>query len=126
MSGIAEIVINGEKVGLKYGLPAMQIIYKKLGDIKDVSPESLGLISFIQMVWGGHVNYCLVKEIPKKYTYEEIFEWVEDNIGNPELLKALEAFRESKFIKNKPVPEEEKKSPLAGKKLKKRHTEILV
>src|SRR5665213_2489017 len=116
---ITEIDFNGKKIGLKYGLPAIRSIYEKLDKVSFLAAETYSIVSLVQIVYSGYVNYCLVKELTPEITFEDVFDWVEDNVAGSEVEKAVNAFNESKYIKKAVEVKEEEKKTLTGKKSKK-------
>lgn len=120
MGVIAEIEFNGEKIGLKYTIPALKMIFQKLDKLSFLAAETYNEVSIAQIIYGGHVSFCIPKELIPKFTFEQVYDSIVSNRNSvDELKKAVDAFTEGcKSLKDE-LKEGEKKSQLTGKKSKK-------
>lgn len=120
MSVVAEIEFNGEKIGVKYSVPALKMIFQKLDKLSFLSADVYDEVSLAQIIYAGHVQYCIPKEIIPKFSFEQVYETIINNTGNAdEMRKAVVAFTEGCKSLYEQLKPDEKKSQLTGKKLKK-------
>ena len=124
MNGYAELTILGRKRGLKFGTLA----FERLGGALDAiekSGEYYTTAFTADLVYAGLINNCYRKQEEPDFTYEQVFDFVDDNISDPEIVKELSevinAFESSKPLQdaieavNKMAEESKKK---AGRKSK--------
>lgn len=125
MNGLAKITIDGQEVVLKFGLPAIRRILEKMGQYALTEGDKYNELGLSHILFAGYLNGCMMRdEVPTK-EYEEFYNLVEqfnDNEGvKVEVIAAIRAFEDSKFIKQsaeKATEKEEKKSPSIGKRSK--------
>ena len=119
-----EIDFNGEKLRVSYPVPALKMVFRKLEKLEFLQGEVYNEVSIAQIIYAGHVSYCIPKELIPKVSFEQVYEWVTDNKNDPEeLRKAIAAFTEGcKSFNDANAVEGEKKSQLTGKKSKKQHS----
>jgi hypothetical protein len=105
MNGYIEVDINGQKVGLKFGYPAVkeftlasvasQDLYIENGNLSDI-----GIAKLIQC---GYNNYCLLQERPPVLKFMEFSEWVEGALDDKERLEVigniLTVYADSRYTK---------------------------
>jgi len=108
MNGSCNITINGQPVGLKFAYPAIKWfteasmkddgIFFTPGEDSTFTVE--GLAKLIQC---SYRNHCLLKEIEPSLSYEDFFNYVEDNQdseeGQKELLRITEVYATASVIK---------------------------
>jgi hypothetical protein len=118
MNGICEIQLGETTLKLKFGMPAMQMIFEDLEQLAFLKSTTYQLVSIVGVVWAGYLNECILERKVPALKYEELFELIEDNASSPDLEKAMLAFNDSKMVKKlADMPEEEKKRS-TGKKSK--------
>lgn len=101
MNGIAEITIAGQKVGLKFGLPAVRRFFEKAKEyelMKDGKYTDLGLA---HLLYAGYLNLCIMKDQAAKFQFEDFYMLLEDATEETriEVIEAVRSFEESKLIK---------------------------
>lgn len=121
MNGLAEIEINGEKVGFKFGMAAMEQISLEMvkGIVKDLNTTEGRALIF----YSGYCNWCVVRREPAKIDYEVFYDFVEAAYyfkeGKPdECETVMKAFVDSKFVEEvvKKKGEKQPAKKLAKKK----------
>lgn len=120
MNGYMQADILGRKRGLKFGTIAIRQITlysekngKALGETLD-----LALIPII--VYWGLFNNCYIKQEDPDFTFEDVVEFVDDNISNPEIFTDIvKCLYSSKLVTgNAPASDDraEKKSSTSRQK----------
>jgi hypothetical protein len=94
------VEIGGKKVGIKYGMLAIQHVADKNVSVSTGGFASLS--SVVNIIYGGYRNWCYVKDIPEELSFEEIYDWVEERsiVGDKELSDLVAAFGESQVVKS--------------------------
>jgi hypothetical protein len=113
MNGYIQADILGRTRGLKFGMLAVQQIgmeMQKLGKV--FGDNSIDLAAVPVIIYWGLFNNCYIKKEDPDFTFEDVVDWVDSNIGNPDLFTPiLQAFYDSKFLQpTTQAPQEEKKS----------------
>ncbi len=125
MKGYCEFTIQGEKVGLKFGLEAFKIFSIKASIFKlfDTTNRMYNETGLATILYAGYANNCLIKQELEKFIFEYLYEVIEDDmyVGSlrEDVVNAVTVFSESRFVKKaiddlKEVQEEddtEKKNP---------------
>lgn len=112
------ITINGEKIGLKFGMASFRYLSDKFANNKAIENNELNEIAIAQIIYSGYYNNCLVKEIEPALTFEDFVDFIELNIKNTEVIESIraviEVWSKNDFLKQ---PETEtKKKNSRGKK----------
>lgn len=122
MNGSTTIQINGQTVGLKFAYPAIKWFTE--ATMKD--PDGIfftpggestftveGLAKLIQC---SYRNHCLIKEVEPTLSYEDFFDFVEENQdteeGQRELMRITEVYAAASVMKR--LIEAQKKNPANG------------
>jgi hypothetical protein len=97
---------------LKFGMLAVQQIgmeMQKLGKV--FGDNSIDLAAVPVIIYWGLFNNCYIKKEDPDFTFEDVVDWVDSNIGNPDLFTPiLQAFYDSKFLQpTQQAPQEEQK-----------------
>ena len=120
MNGYIQADILGRTRGLKFGMLAVQQIgmeMQKLGKV--FGDNSIDLAAVPVIIYWGLFNNCYIKKEDPDYTFEDVVDWVDSNIGNPDLFTPiLLAFYDSKFLQptTTQTTQEEKKSSTSTRK----------
>ena len=119
MNGYIQADILGRTRGLKFGMLAVQQIgmeMQKLGKV--FGDNSIDLAAVPVIIYWGLFNNCYIKKEDPDFTFEDVVDWVDSNIGNPDLFTPiLLAFYDSKFLQpTTQAPQEEKKSSTSTRK----------
>jgi hypothetical protein len=115
------ITINGEKVGLKFGMYSFRYLSEgRFVEGLSFANNQLTEIGIAHILYSGYINNCVVKDTKDpKYTFEDFVDFIEKNIQNEEVLievkKILEVWAASEFIKGKKTDTAKKKTT-RGKK----------
>jgi hypothetical protein len=110
-NGYVQMDILGRKRGLKFGMTAVHKIAidaQKLGATigNNIDYEVIPVI-----VYWGLFNNCYVKREDPDFTFEDVVEWVDGHVNQPELFtEVIKTFYESKAVQGKQPEGEEKKS----------------
>ena len=119
MNGYIQADILGRTRGLKFGMLAVQQIgmeMQKLGKV--FGDNSIDLAAVPVIIYWGLFNNCYIKKEDPDFSFEDVVDWVDSNITNPELFTPiLQAFYDSKFLQpTTQAPQEEKKSSTSTRK----------
>lgn len=111
MQGIAAITIGGQRVGLKFGMPALRQIFEKMKQYPMVVGTKSNDIGIAHILFAGYLNFCIMKDEAPVHTFEYFYDYVE-TIGDAEgsldeITDALKAFEDSRFVK--PIVANDKK-----------------
>ena len=112
------ITINGEKIGLKFGMASFRYLAEKFDKKKSFVNQALTEIEISHILYSGYYNNCLVKEVEPTLTFENFVDYIEMNMLNEEVLtnikEAIELWSKNDFLKTQ--GEEPKKKNSRGKK----------
>jgi hypothetical protein len=123
MNGVCTIDHDGKTIGLKFGMPAMRMIFNKPDKPEYMDGTTYNTLTLAHVLRSGYVNHCYINFEEPKIEPETFIDLVEESDSNPELLKQIEnavrVFDESRFIQkakkaNEPEEDSEKKSPSTG------------
>lgn len=116
------LTINGEKVGLKFGMASFRYLSEgKFVEGKAFADNQLTEIGIAHILYSGYYNNCLVKEAEINYSFEDFVDFIEMNFSNEkvqdEIKNVLEIWAKSEFLKPKEeVSTESKKKNTRGRK----------
>jgi hypothetical protein len=119
MNGYIQADILGRTRGLKFGMLAVQQIgmeMQKLGKV--FGDNSIDLAAVPVIIYWGLFNNCYMKKEDPDFTFEEVVDFVDENISTPDLFTPiLQAFYDSKFLQpTTTASQEEKKSSTSTRK----------
>jgi hypothetical protein len=119
MNGYIQADILGRTRGLKFGLLAVEQIgmeMQKLGKV--FGDNSIDLAAVPVIIYWGLFNNCYIKKEDPDFTFEEVVDFVDENISTPDLFTPiLQAFYDSKFLQpTTTASQEEKKSSTSTRK----------
>lgn len=101
MRNYGEITIDGKKVGIKFGMPAMQLISPIIMGKNE--GDAYGVVDLAKVLHAGYKNNCIVKEVSETLTFEDFMDYVEEKgiSANPnELTGIMTVFSESSVVKD--------------------------
>jgi hypothetical protein len=112
MNGYIQADILGRTRGLKFGMLAVQQIgmeMQKLGKV--FGDNSIDLAAVPVIIYWGLFNNCYIKKEDPDFTFEEVVDFVDENISTPDLFTPiLQVFYDSKFLQPTiTAPQEEQK-----------------
>ena len=112
MNGYIQADILGRTRGLKFGMLAVQQIgmeMQKLGKV--FGDNSIDLAAVPVIIYWGLFNNCYIKKEDPDFTFEEVVDFVDENISSPDLFTPiLQSFYDSKFLQpTTTAPQEEQK-----------------
>ena len=121
MSGYIQADVLGRRRGLKFGMLAIQQIAletQKLGQVLAGNSVDFALVPII--VYWGLFNNCYIKREDPDFTFEDVVNFVDENVGNPEIFTPIvECMMNSKVVQSgaqAEPKEDEKKSTTSQKK----------
>lgn len=121
MSGYIQADVLGRRRGLKFGMLAIQQIAletQKLGQVLAGNSVDFALVPII--VYWGLFNNCYIKREDPDFTFEDVVNFVDENVGNPEIFTPIvECMMNSKVVQSGTQAEpkdDEKKSTTSAKK----------
>lgn len=124
MNGLAEIEIQGEKVGLFYG-PAISFpkIFPAFETNKAFDEKIFNEVVSVEIIYWGYQHYCVAYRQLPKFSYSQILDWVLDLKNSAQATNAIKVFNEEVRAYTKVIADsvDEKKSKSTGTKSKKRH-----
>jgi len=112
-----QIEINGEKVGLKFGMASFRYLAnsKFVGDSQELDEISIGKI-----LYSGYYNNCIIKDVEPSLTLENFVDYIESNTSNEdfiqEIKRVISIWGENEIIKKANNTETAKKKTSRGKK----------
>lgn len=103
-SGITSVVINGETISLRFGIPATRMFLEKtVEDSGMISGETINEIGIATLMLCGYINNCMVTDSPQTKTFGFFLEYVElayvDEAIKKQLVKVAKVYGDSKFSK---------------------------
>jgi len=114
------ITINGETIGLKFGMASFRYLENKFVEGKSFTNEQINEIGIANILYSGYYNNCLVKDQEPKYSFEYFIDWIESNLNNEELIieitRVINFWSSNDFIKTQNTEEQTKKKGSRGKK----------
>jgi hypothetical protein len=114
------ITINGETIGLKFGMASFRYLENKFVEGKSFTGEQINEIGIANIIYSGYYNNCLIKDEQPKYSFEYFIDWIETNLNNiesiNEITRIINFWSSNDFIKNQLPQEEPKKKSSRGKK----------
>lgn len=115
------ITINGEKIGLKFGMASFRYLSEgKFVEGKAFSNNELTEIGIAHILYSGYYNNCLVKDYEIIYSFENFVDFIESNISNKliqdEIKSIIEIWAKSEFLKQNISDDVTKKKNIRGKK----------
>jgi hypothetical protein len=117
-----KIEIDGNTIGLKFGMASFRYLQNKMTDGISFDNNTLNEIGIAHILYSGYYNNCLIKQEIPSLTFETFVDYIEANLTNQQFLEdiknVIEIWANSDFIKktqsdNKP---EAKKKNIRGKK----------
>jgi len=103
-SGVTYIMIEGEKIKLRFGLPACQAFYEMIlseDSEKYINKTALTPLGIAKLLHAGYVNNCLAEDAEIILQPGKFLVFVEDMIleAPQELENAVKVFEESKYTR---------------------------
>jgi uncharacterized membrane protein len=84
-----KITINSHEVVLKFGMRCAKYIESKLSTKYFFDGEDITEIGMAHVIYGGHLNYCAVKDEPEVVTFEQIVDFIESNLTNKDVVQEI-------------------------------------
>jgi len=120
------IIINGQKVGIKFGMASFRYLSDKFSEGKAYHNNELTEIGIAYIVYSGYYNNCIVKEEEAVMSFSDIVDWVEESLVNgsksTDIVEIINLWASNDFVKkklddpNEEKTEEPKKKISRGKK----------
>jgi hypothetical protein len=116
MNGLSEITIAGQKVGLKFGMPAIRWIVEKMQQYKLVNGTASNELGVVHILYAGYQNHCAMHDTAPQIAFPAFYDYVETagdaEESMAELASVLKEFEESRYIKA--VVEADKKKAMTS------------
>jgi dihydroorotate dehydrogenase len=121
MTGLCEIVMNGEKVALRFGMPACRYFMEHVSQdhVAPLSGDSVNETGLSYLLYAGYYNHCIAEDKKPVKKLSDFMEFIELNIDNPEVQKQLAAVGQC-FEESKPVQKFIEKTNEATEQIKKK------
>ena len=74
------IIINGQKVGIKFGMASFRYLSDKFSEGKAYHNNELTEIGIAYIVYSGYYNNCIVREEEPALSFSDIVDWVESSL----------------------------------------------
>ena len=114
------ITINGETIGLKFGMPSFRYLENKFVEGKSFTNNQINEIGIAHIIYSGYMNNCILKDVDLKYNLEFFSDWIEANLKNNEsindITNVINFWANNDFIKNNLPETNAKKKNIRGKK----------
>lgn len=120
MNGYIQAEVLGKRRGIKFGMIAIQQIAlesQKLGKVLGGNTVDLALVPVI-LYW-GLFNNCYIKREDPDFTFEDVVNFVDENVQHPEIFTPiLECMYQSKIVQGEQTASagDEKKSTTSKQK----------
>jgi hypothetical protein len=115
-NGYIQIDCLGKKRGLKFGMLAVQQITLESQKLGLQLGQNVDVALIPVIVYWGLFNNCYVKREDPDFTFENVCDWVDENVTNTEVFqKIAETFYNSRVIKGaaeQDADKDEKKSSI--------------
>jgi len=107
------ITIEGNKIGLKFGMASFRYLQGKFIDGVSYEENQLNEIGIAHIIYSGYFNNCIIKEQEPKLSFADIVDFIEINLNNAvaleEIKNVIQVWSENDFIKSTQVNKEEPK-----------------
>lgn len=117
------IEINGQKVGIKFGMASFRYLSEKFSNGNAYHNNELTEVGISYIVYSGYYNNCIVKEEEASLSFSDIVDWVEESIidvkKSSEISRVINLWAANDFLRKEvkdQVDEEPKKKISRGKK----------
>ena len=121
MSGYIQMDVLGRKRGLKFGMLAAQRIMLEAQKLNATLGTEVDVALVPVIIYWGLFNNCFVKREDPDFTFEEVCDWVDEHVNEPEMfVEVIRCFYDSRVVKaNMPEGEgnEKKSSTLKPRKV---------
>jgi hypothetical protein len=109
------IIINGQKVGIKFGMASFRYLSDKFVDGKAYHNNELTEIGISYIVYSGYYNNCIVKEEEPTLSFSDFVDWVEvaltDSKKSKDVMDVITLWSSNDFIRRKDEKEENTEEP---------------
>lgn len=113
-------ILGDKKLGLKFGMASFRYLQNKFTKGVEFGEDDLNEIGISHIIYSGYYNNCLVKEVEPEVSFEELVEYVENNLLNADFINQIKeiinVWSQNDFIKQAKPQEETKKKMTRGKK----------
>lgn len=102
MTGLTSIEIDGESIGLKFGLEANRMFLEHIGsDFGRIDKKHYNETDVAALLHAGYVNYCTTHDETPLHKIGYFIGWVEDNLEEKatEFERVAHVYEESKHTK---------------------------
>lgn len=121
-SGYTTIEIDGAKVGLKFGLPALRQLGEKDKTVPLYDNGNYSDLGIAHIIYAGYCNNQYIKDESPSIPFGKFYEFVEDCISDVEkavslIRPVIECFEQSKYVAPlavKPGKEEDEAKKKSG------------
>lgn len=117
------VTINGEKLGLKFGMASFRYLQEKLNNKVIMQNDELNELGIAYLIYSGYYNNCLVKEVEPTYNLEYFVDWVENGMNDEDVVEQIKniliIWGNNQFIKNAQPKEEKEEAKKKSTRLKK-------
>ena len=98
-NGYIAVDILGRRRGIKFGMIAVQQINEDAQKLGHRLGASVDLAMVPVIVYWGLYNNCYVKREDPDFSFEDVADFVDDNINTPEIFQEIvKCFYESKIV----------------------------
>lgn len=113
-------LLGDKKLGLKFGMASFRYLQNKFTKGVAFADNDLNEIGISHIIYSGYYNNCLVKDVEPEVSFEELVEYVENNLLNEDFVnkvkEIVDIWSNSDFIKQATPQEDTKKKMTRGKK----------
>lgn len=114
MNGYIQIQIGEKPVGLKFAYPAIKWFTESAKDNIDIYfiGNDFSNEGFAELIFCSYRNNCLIKKEKPELTYEDFYNWIEENRETEEgkkiIVEVMQCYTDSSILKD------QKKSQMNG------------
>lgn len=115
-------LLGDKKLGLKFGMASFRYLQSKYEKGVAFVGDDINEIGIAHIIYSGYYNNCLVKDVDPEITFEQVVEYIEQNLLNndfiEEVRRIIELWGNNDFIKKATQDTQQvaKKKTTRGKK----------
>lgn len=102
MNGYIAILMDGEKIGIKFGMPAIRQFGKNLKKFELITEGAYNELGIAHILYAGYCCNCQIKYEEPEIKFEKFYEFAEEALKNEERLGVIKdvvkCFEESQYV----------------------------
>lgn len=102
MNGYISVLMDGEKIGIKFGMPAIRQFGTNLKKFELITEGAYNELGIAHILYAGYCCNCQVKYEVPEIKFEKFYEFAEQALSNEERLQVIKdvikCFEESQYV----------------------------